>query len=170
MKWTATTATAASGGCRKLLLGPRPAGCECNCTKQTLGAATRTHLRGESPPACGGYFTLSRNRTKPARPASSSLYTPASASTCANTWPTSSCRIRWTLSLFSSGWRARISCAHAACFCRASGYCSAGTRATSISARSNSSCFRRLGRTARPMTSIRPMFSFLMWWSFAWGW
>ena len=25
------------------------------------------------------------------------------------------------------------------------------------------------GRTARPMTSIRPMFSFLMWWSFAWG-
>ena len=38
-----------------------------------LGAATRTHLRGESPPACGGYFTLSRNRTKPARPASSSL-------------------------------------------------------------------------------------------------
>ena len=65
--------TAASGGCRKLLLGPRPAGCECNCTKQTLGAATRTHLRGESPPACGGYFTLSRNRTKPARPGSSSL-------------------------------------------------------------------------------------------------
>ena len=53
---------------------------------------------------------------------------------------------------------------------QASGYCSAGTRATSISARSNSSCFRRLGRTARPMTSIRPMFSFLMWWSFAWGW
>ena len=31
------------------------------------------------------------------------------------------------------------------------------------------SAFRRLGRTARPMTSMRPMFSFLMWWSFAWG-
>ena len=58
MKWTATTATAASGGCRKLLLGPRPAGCECNCTKQTLGAATRTHLRGESPLACCLLYTF----------------------------------------------------------------------------------------------------------------
>lgn len=32
-----------------------------------------------------------------------------------------------------------------------------------------SSPFRREGSTARPMTSIRPMFSFLMWCSFACG-
>ena len=68
----ATATTAASGGNREELLGPRPARMRA-AAKQTLGAATRTHLRGESPPACGGYFTLSRNRTKPARPASSSL-------------------------------------------------------------------------------------------------
>ena len=34
----------------------------------------------------------------------------------------------------------------------------------------SSSVFRRAGSTARPMTSIRPMFSFLMWWSSACGW
>ena len=33
-----------------------------------------------------------------------------------------------------------------------------------------SSSFKRAGRMARPITSIRPMFSFLMWWSSAWGW
>ena len=49
MEWPATTAPAASGGNRKLLLGPRPARCECNCTKQMLGAATRIHLRGKAP-------------------------------------------------------------------------------------------------------------------------
>ena len=38
----ATTTTAASGGNREELLGQRPAGCECICTKQPLGAATRT--------------------------------------------------------------------------------------------------------------------------------
>ena len=45
-----------------------------------------------------------------------------------------------------------------------------GRCATSTSARSNSSCFRRLGSTAKPITSMRPMFSFLMWCSLAWGW
>ena len=48
MEWPATTAPAASGGNRKLLLGPRPARCECKCTKQMLGAATRIHLRGKA--------------------------------------------------------------------------------------------------------------------------
>ena len=43
----------------------------------------------------------------------------------------------------------------------------AGVRETSTSASSAISFFRRLGSTARPMTSIRPMFSFLMWCSFA---
>lgn len=37
----ATTTTAASGGSREKLLGQRPAGRECICTKRTLGAATR---------------------------------------------------------------------------------------------------------------------------------
>mgnify|MGYP007003595761 CR=1 FL=1 len=36
----ATTTTAASGGLREELLGQWPARCECNCTKQLLGATT----------------------------------------------------------------------------------------------------------------------------------
>ena len=41
---------------------------------------------------------------------------------------------------------------------------------TMYSARRFSSSFRRDGSTARPITSIRPMFSFLMWCSSWWGW
>ena len=36
--------------------------------------------------------------------------------------------------------------------------------------RSSISSFRRAGRTASPITSIRPMFSFLIWWYCACGW
>ena len=48
------------------------------------------------------YFTLSRKRTKPALPCSSSLYTPASSSTWANTRPISRWRISSTFSPVTS--------------------------------------------------------------------
>ena len=66
-----------------------------------------------------------------------------------------SCRIAWTFSGFSSGCFSMILPAHSACFWISSPYCSSGVRAVSAASSCAISPFKRLGSTARPITSIQ---------------
>ena len=66
MEWPATATTAASGGNRKLLLGQRPAGCEC-CSMHEASAGCRNPYscpRRKLPAHRQGWQTGSRHSEK----------------------------------------------------------------------------------------------------------
>ena len=81
--------------------------------------------------------------------------------TCSKTRPTSFCRISFIFSLVICSYFGRNSSTQSACF-SSSGLERISPPERIASARSASSCFNLDGSTARPMTSIRPIFSFLM--------
>ena len=112
-----------------------------------------------------------RKRSKAARPSGVSLNTPACSRHVSNFAPIS----RFTASCACSGESAvpyffTKRSSQSACSGAAALHAFASVWPHSTAAMASLCCARRLGRMARPITSMRPMFSFLMWWISRCGW
>ena len=106
------------------------------------------------------HYRLSINLRNAALPSSVHLYTPACSRTFINTIPISFFRISSTFSSVNVYFSFNSSI-QSACFASSSSARRSSLATTALHSTS-SSPYRRAGSTARPITSIRPMFSFLI--------